>query len=135
MYFLNHIVRCSITDHPNKRAIVKMRFYYSVKNRFFSESLSWFDILDKAYIFWEAFLHNSLMWLLKVSLLSIVTPSIFSSFLLFMIVSLKMKVSFSLFLPRHIKWHFPAFRIVTFSQNHFVTLFKSLSKISFTSSS
>ena len=38
-----------------------MRFDYSVKEKVFLESLSWFDILDKADIFWGAFLLNSLM--------------------------------------------------------------------------
>ena len=61
MYFTSYIVQCSWTDHPNKRAVVKLRFITALKRRAFSESLSWFDILDKADIFWEAFLHNSQM--------------------------------------------------------------------------
>ena len=78
--------------------------------RFFSESLSWFDILDKADIFWEAFLHNSLMWLLNVSLLSIITPSIFSSLLFHDSIFKGESFIFCIYLLRHIKWHFPAFR-------------------------
>ena len=93
-------------------------FTTALKRSVFSESLSWLDILEKVFyiILWCD------CWM-----------SVMIVLLLFMIVSLKLKVSFSVFLPRHIKWHFPAFRTMQFSKNHSVTLFKSLGKTSFTS--
>ena len=68
----------------------------------FWESIRWFISLDKALIFWAAFLHNILMWLLKVSLLSMEIPRIFSSWLLLKMKLLKIKVLISVSLPRHI---------------------------------
>ena len=82
-------------------------FTTALKRSVFSESLSWLDSLDKADIFWEAFSHNSLMWVLNVSLFSIITPSIFSSLLLFIIVSLKLKVSFVCIFAKAHKMTFP----------------------------
>ena len=32
VYFFYHIVKCSRTEHSNKRAITKLRFHYRIKN-------------------------------------------------------------------------------------------------------
>ena len=59
------------------------------------------ESLDKAPIFYEVFLQKFLMWLLKVSLSSIVTPSTFCSLLFFITQPLKIKVSFLVSFSRH----------------------------------
>ena len=89
MYFVYHIVRCSRTEHPNKRAVTELRFHYRIKN------YSFLTGLDKAFILYEVFLHKFLMWLLKVSLLSIVSPGIFCSLLFFITKPLKIKITLS----------------------------------------
>ena len=75
----------------------------------FWESTRWFNSLDKAPIFWAAFLHKILTWL-NVSLLSMVIPRTFSSLLLLKINLLKIKASFSVSLTRHIEWYLSALR-------------------------
>ena len=85
MYFVYHIFRCSRTEHPNKRAVTELRFHYRIKD------YSFLTGLDKASVLCEAFLHKFLMWLLIVSLLSIVNRSIFCSLLLFITKPLKIK--------------------------------------------
>ena len=89
MNFVDHIVWDSRTKHSYKRTVIKLNcdFIKELKIDLFWKSLRWFKSLDKAPIFCAAFLRKILMWPLKVSLLSMVIPSIFSSLLL-----LKMKI-------------------------------------------
>ena len=68
-------------------------------------SFNYLDSLAKVQIFYEAFLHNFLAWLLKVSLCSIFIPRIFCPLLFVIILFLKTNVLFSVFLQGHIKWH------------------------------
>ena len=58
-------------------------FTIELRTNLFWESLRWFESLDKVPTFYEAFLHKFLRWILKVSLLSIVTPSNICSLLFF----------------------------------------------------
>lgn len=41
-------------------------------NLFFSDNYLNLEILDNAPIYWEAFMHNLLIWLLKSNLLSVI---------------------------------------------------------------
>ena len=85
MNFVDHVVWRSRAKHPYKRTTTKLWFYYGIGNHL-DDSI--------APIFWSAFLHKTLTWLLKVSLLSVVIPTIFSSLLLLKMKLLKIKCHF-----------------------------------------
>ena len=81
MYFVYHINWTEISQFTKK-----------LRTNLFWELFRWFESLYKAPILCEAFLHRFLMWLLKVSLLSIVTLRIFCSLLFF--ITKPLKISF-----------------------------------------
>ena len=129
MCFINQIVRCSWTELPNKKTIAK-----ALRRRLFSESLSCFHILDKADIFWETFLHISQMRLLKVNLLSIVTPSIFFYSTVIHDSIFEDEIFIFCFFPKVHKMTFPCIENHIFFIEPFCSFIKSLSKTYFTSS-
>ena len=73
-----------------------------MKTKFFLET---FRRFESSYFLLAFFLHNSLNWLFKVSLIN---PDYFLFFLLSFITKfLKIKVSFAVSFPRYMKWTVP----------------------------
>ena len=95
MNFVYHIVGCSRTKHSNKRIIIKLWFFlWNWKLHFSGNHFDDLIALIKS-VFRGNFLYKILMLLPKVSLFSVVIPSIFSSLLSLKIKLLKISVWFS----------------------------------------
>ena len=121
MTFVDHIILCSRTKHPYKSTVMKLYFIMELEINLFWESLRWFNTLGRAPIFWVDFLHKISMWLLKIGLLPLVIPSIFTLLLLLKTKLLKAKVSFSIYQHLLSKWHLSTFITIYFSSKHFET--------------
>ena len=85
-------------------------------------------ILDRADIFWPAFLQISVKCILKLRCLSTVTPKSFSALLSHIISSPTFTHKCS-FVPHVRKWHFPWFSFIKLLSNHKITDSVSSSKL------
>ena len=109
---LDFVIISVTMKHPNKGAVIKL----CVKNYFLTILFFCYVTLARTFKFLLALLHEWLIWLSKLSSLSMVTPSIFS-LLLFLIEKFPIwiwTISFVL----TIKWN-----LIFFLKNHETKLF------------
>ena len=123
---LDFVIISATMKHPNKGAVIKL----CVKNYFVTILFFCYVTLARTFKFLLALLHEWLIWLSKLSSLSMVTPSIFS-LLLFLIEKFPIWI-WTISFVRTIKWNLIFFLINNETKLFGVNMiFKNYNKILF----